>query len=141
MCSEIYSPELARILALQGAELILMPAGLTSNSSSLVDTWRTLVWARAIENLAYTAVCSNVVKEGQGGFSMLCSPEEIVLESGAEGVQVATVDLARVRWLRREQDRLVPEPKPWRTKPGSLRDWRRPDLFDAYRDLSPADAP
>lgn len=139
MCSEIYSPELARILALKGAELILMPAGLTSGASSLVDTWRTLVWARAIENLAYTAVCSNVVDERHGGFAMLCSPEEVILEAHTVGVHLATVDLDRVRWLRREQDRLVPEPKPWRTKPGSLRDWRRQDLFDANPELTRVD--
>jgi len=139
MCSEIYAPEPARILALKGAELILMPAGLTAGASSLVNTWRTLVWARAIENLAYTAMCSNVVEEGRGGLAMLCSPEEIVLESQAEGVHVAIVDLDRIRWLRSEQDRLVPDPKPWRTKPGVLRDWRRQALFDANPELTRVD--
>jgi predicted amidohydrolase len=131
ICSEVYGPELARILALKGAELLFLPAGLMGRTTSLTETWRTLVWARAVENLMCTAMCSNVVSEGELGLAMICSPEEIVLESRAEGVHVAEVDLARIRWLRTEQDRLVDEPEPWRTKPGVLRDWRRQAVFDA----------
>jgi predicted amidohydrolase len=138
MCSEVYAPELARVLAVKGAELIVMPAGLMGTKSALVDTWRTLTWARAIENLAYTAICNNIVTEGEQGLAMVCSPEEIVLESRLEGVHVATVDLDRVRWLRDQQDRLVGEPKPWRTKPGNLRDWRRQAVFDANPELGQA---
>lgn len=131
ICSEVYAPELARILALEGAELIFMPAGLMGSTTSLVETWRTLVWARAIENLVYTAVCSNVTEKGEQGLAMICSPEEILLESRDEGVHLAQIELERVRWLRHEQDRLVDEPEPWRTKPGVLRDWRRQAVLDA----------
>jgi predicted amidohydrolase len=132
VCSEVYAPELARILALKGAELIFIPAGLLGSTTSLVPTWRTLVWARAIENLAYTAVCSNVVSEDEQGLAMICSPEEVLLESRETGVHVAPVDIERVRWLRQEQDRLVDEPEPWRAKPGALRDWRRQAVLDAH---------
>jgi predicted amidohydrolase len=41
-------PQVARALALRGAELIFMPAGKDKNT--LWATWRTLIWARAIEN-------------------------------------------------------------------------------------------
>src|SRR5216117_4013888 len=44
MCSEVYVPELARAMALQGAVITLLPAGLWS--WELHDTWRTLLWAR-----------------------------------------------------------------------------------------------
>jgi predicted amidohydrolase len=131
ICSEVYAPELARILALKGAELVFIPAGLMGSTTSLTATWRTLIWARAIENLMCTAICSNVVSEGEQGLAMICTPEEILLESRAEGVHVAAVDLERIRWLRAEQDRLVDEPEPWRTKPGTLRDWRRQEVFEA----------
>ena len=50
MCSEVYMPEVSRALALRGAEIIFMPAGKDKNR--LWATWRTLIWARAIENLA-----------------------------------------------------------------------------------------
>lgn len=136
VCSEIYAPEQARILALKGAELILLPAGLTGPvrdpagyGGALYQTWRTLAWARAIENLAYTALCSNVARDGGQGIAMVCSPEDIVLEQNGEGVHVADVDLERVRWLRAEQDRTVPGESPWRTKPGVLRDWRRKEVL------------
>jgi predicted amidohydrolase len=140
ICSEVYAPELARVLALKGAEVLFMPAGLMTSTTSLTETWRTLIWARSIENLLYTAVCSNVVTEGELGLAMICSPEEIVLESREEGVHVASVDLERVRWLRCETDRLIDEPEPWRTKPGTLRDWRRQAVLDANPILLDADA-
>lgn len=138
VCSEIYSPELPRILALKGAEIILMPAGLTGpqrhpggHGGALYQTWRTLAWARAIENLAYTAVCANLPSEDSRAIAMICSPEDVLLEQHTEGVHLAEVDLDRVRWLRKEYDRTVPGASPWRTKPGVLRDWRRREVFDA----------
>ena len=48
MCSEVYMPEVTRALALRGAELIFMPAGVEKHR--LWPTWRTLIFARAIEN-------------------------------------------------------------------------------------------
>lgn len=136
VCSEIYSPELPRILALKGAEIILMPAGLTGPQrhaggygGALYATWRTLAWARAIENLAVTAICSNVPRKGSRAVAMICSPEDILLEESAEGVHIADVDIDRVRWLRQEQDRNIRGQSPWRTKPGVLRDWRRKEVL------------
>ncbi len=150
MCSEVYVPELARALAVKGAEIILMPAGLTG-PGPLYDTWRTLAWARAIENLAYTALSSNLVRPDQGGLAMICSPEQVLVESTAEGVHLAPVDLDRVRWLRSQEDgRLLHSDsagpaggettdaataRPWRTKPGTLRDWRRQAVFNANPEL------
>lgn len=138
VCSEIYSPELPRILALNGAEIILLPAGLTGPQrhaggygGALYQTWRTLAWARAIENLAITALCSNIPTPGDKAVSMVCAPEEILLEEHDEGVHVAEIDLERIRWLREQQDRNVRGESPWRTKPGVLRDWRRADLLAA----------
>jgi predicted amidohydrolase len=50
MCSEVYVPEVTRALALRGAELIFLPAGI--DKKRLWATWRNLIWARATENLA-----------------------------------------------------------------------------------------
>jgi predicted amidohydrolase len=125
MCSEVYVPELARIMALKGALITLMPAGLWG--SELHDTWRTLLWARAIENLMVTATSRNILPGG-GGHAMICGPEEILAESRRPGVLTATVDLARIQWLREETDRWL-QTWPWRTKPGIFKQWRRPELY------------
>ncbi len=62
MCSEVYMPEVTRALALRGAELIFMPAGTDKNR--LWATWRTLIWARAIENLAIVVTTQNLFDHG-----------------------------------------------------------------------------
>ena len=98
MCSEVYVPEVARALALRGAELIFMPAGKDKNT--LWATWRTLIWARAIENLALVVTTQNLFDHGERGLAMVAAPEEIMFESTAAGMTVVDVDLARVRYLR-----------------------------------------
>jgi predicted amidohydrolase len=125
ICSEVYSPELSRIVALKGAEIIFLPAGICKYE--LHETWRNLIWARAIENLAYTVTCQNILG-AEHGLAMICSPEEILLESTKPGIFIAECDLDRIRWLREERDQYGP-PLPFNTKPGVLRDWRRPELF------------
>ena len=90
MCSEVYVPEVARALALQGAELIFIPAG--DDKHRLWETWRTLIWARAIENLAVVATTQNVYGE-ERGLAMVATPEEIVLEETAPGAYYVDVDL------------------------------------------------
>jgi predicted amidohydrolase len=131
MCSEVYVPELARVLALRGAEIIALPAGLAGPHSALFETWRTVIWSRAIENLACTAVSSNLTAGREHGLAMICSPEEVLLEAHDEGVFVAAVDLDRLRWLREETDSLEGAAAGWRTKPGLLRDWRRRAVLEA----------
>jgi len=125
ICSEVYSPELSRLLALKGAEIIFLPAGVSKYE--LQETWRNLIWSRAIENLAYTVTCQNILG-AEHGLAMICSPEEILIESLKPGIFIAECDFDRIRWLRKQKDLYGP-PMPWRTKPGILRDWRRPEIF------------
>jgi len=125
ICSEVYSPELSRILALKGAEIIFLPAGICKYE--LHETWRNLIWARAIENLAYTVTCQNIFG-AEHGLAMICSPEEVLIESTKSGIVIADCDFDRIRWLREETDRYGP-PMPFNTKPGVLRDWRRHEVF------------
>src|SRR5204862_4242074 len=79
MCSEVYMPEVARSLALRGAELIFMPAGL--DKGRLWETWRTLLWARAIENLALVVSTQNMVSTDHRGLAIVAAPESILYES------------------------------------------------------------
>jgi predicted amidohydrolase len=128
MCSEVYMPEVTRALALRGAELIFMPSGVDKNR--LWATWRTLIWARAIENLAVVVTTQNLFHHGQRGLAMVAAPEEIMFESTAAGMSIVDVDLERVRHLRQTRDE-VGSSAQCAAKQGVLgAQWQRPDLHD-----------
>ena len=128
MCSEVYMPEVTRALALRGAELIFMPAG--KDKRRLWATWRTLIWARAIENLAVVVTTQNLFHHGERGLAMVATPEEIVFESTAAGLSVVDVSLDRVRFLRATRDE-VGSSEGCAAKQGVLGpQWQRPELYD-----------
>jgi predicted amidohydrolase len=130
MCSEVYMPEVTRALALRGAELVFMPAG--TDKRRLWATWRTLIWARAIENLAVVVTTQNLFTHGERGLAMVASPEEILFESTAAGVSVVDVDLERVRYLRATRDEVGSSTK-CAAKQGVLGpQWQRPELYDSF---------
>jgi predicted amidohydrolase len=130
MCSEVYVPEVTRALALRGAELIFMPAG--ADKRLLWSTWRTLIWARAIENLALVVTTQNLFHRTERGLAMVAGPEEILFESTATGVSVVDVDLDRVRYLRSTRDE-VGSSQNCAAKQGVLGpQWQRPELYDSF---------
>lgn len=131
VCSELYIPELSRLLTLQGADIIVYPAGGAINE--LLPGWRTLVWARAIENLVFTAACQNLYG-GEEGVGTIASPEGILAANTGEGLIVADLDLGRLRYLRETKESIT-FPKPYATIPGLL-EWRRPELYRALSALS-----
>ncbi len=129
MCSEVYMPEVARALALRGAELIFMPAG--KDKGTLWATWRTLIWARAIENLALVVTTQNLFTHTERGLAMVAAPEEILFESTAAGLSVVDVSLDRVRFLRSTRD-VVGSSAHCAAKQGLLGpQWQRPELYDS----------
>jgi predicted amidohydrolase len=125
VCSEVYVPELTRVLVLRGAEIILCPAGGAINE--LLDSWRTMVRARAIESLVYAAACQNLYEDGEEGVAIIAAPERVLAASPREGLVVADLDLERLAYLRAEEEHIL-FPKPYATIPGVLR-WRRPELY------------
>jgi predicted amidohydrolase len=129
VCSEIYVPELARSLALRGADIILCPAGGAINE--LLASWRTIVWARAIENLVFTAAVQNLYADDEEGVGIIAAPEGVIAQSPGEGLLVADVDTERLAFLRDREER-IEFPKPYATIPGVLR-WRRPELYGALQ--------
>ncbi len=130
MCSEVYMPEVTRSLALRGAELIFMPAG--TDKRRLWATWRTLIWARAIENLAVVVTTQNLFDHTQRGLAMVATPEEILFESSAAGLSVVDIDLERVRYLRSTRDE-VGSSQTCAAKQGLLgSQWQRPELYDQF---------
>ncbi len=130
MCSEVYVPEVTRALAMRGAELIFMPAG--TDKRRLWTSWRTLLFARAIENLAVVVSTQNLLTAKDRGLAMVASPEEILLESTQAGVMVVDVDLDRARELRNGRDSVVSS-KTCGAKEGVLSEqWQRPELYDRF---------
>jgi predicted amidohydrolase len=128
MCSEVYMPEVSRALALRGAEIIFMPAG--TDKSRLWATWRTLIWARAIENLAIVVTTQNLFSHQERGLAMVASPEEILFESTAAGCAFVDVSLDRVRYLRSTRD-APGAADTCAAKQGVLGpQWQRPELRD-----------
>ena len=121
-------PEVARALALRGAEIIFMPAG--TDKSRLWATWRALIWARAIENLALVVTTQNMFNHGERGLAMVAAPEEILFESTAVGRAIVDVSLDRVRAMRAGRDG-VGASKTFAAKQGVTGpQWQRPELYD-----------
>lgn len=133
VCSEVYMPEVSRALALRGAEIILIPAG--TAKPELWASWRTLIWARAIENLAIVITTQNLFDPADPGLAMVASPEGVLFESTAVGTFLVDVDLDPLRRLRGEEDGVTSQN---RAKAGVLTQWQRPELHGR---IFPADTP
>ena len=129
MCSEVYMPEVARALALRGAELIFLPAG--TDKRKLWTTWRQLIWARAIENLAIVVTTQNLFDSTQRGLAMVATPEEVIFESTKAGMFIVDVDLDRVRDLRSQRDG-VNSSADNGAKAGVLSQWQRPEMYEKF---------
>lgn len=128
MCSEVYMPEVTRALALRGAELIFMPAG--RDKGRLWATWRTLIWARAIENLAVIVTTQNLFDHSERGLAMVAGPEDVLYESTAAGRAIVEVSLERIRRMRASRDE-VTSSKEFAAKQGVIGpQWQRPELLD-----------
>jgi predicted amidohydrolase len=104
VCYDVRFPELYRILALEGAELVTVPAHFTTPTGK--DHWHVLLRARAIENQYYVAAPAQVGETLPGkpayGRSLIVDPWGTVLAQAPdeETVISAELDRARLRWVR-----------------------------------------
>jgi predicted amidohydrolase len=115
ICFDLRYPELYRILALRGAELITVPSAFTLRTTR--DHWEVLLRARAIENQCFV-VAPNQIGEHPGGLrsggrSLIIDPWGVVLAGAtdAEGVIVAELDFGVLRRVR-EQLPTLPRREP-----------------------------
>ncbi len=104
-------PEVARSLALEGAELLCVMANWETTQ---MDEWKTYVRARAYENAMFVAAANRVGEDitmNFGGESLIVGPRGQVFASiepdaetkkSAEGFCVARIDLDEVRKYREE---------------------------------------
>ena len=104
VCYDVRFPELYRILALEGAELLTVPAHFTTPTGK--DHWHVLLRARAIENQAYVAAAAQVGETLPGkpayGRSLIADPWGTVVAQApdVETVVTAELDRARLREIR-----------------------------------------
>ena len=105
VCYDLRFPELYRILAVEGAELITVPAAFTLFTGK--DHWELLVRARAVENQCFVAAANQWGSHEGGkasyGRSMIVDPWGLVLAQAPDedGVIVAELDKAALERVRR----------------------------------------
>jgi predicted amidohydrolase len=99
VCYDVRFPELYRILALQGAELVTVPAHFTLYTGK--DHWELLLRARAVENQYYVAAAAQIGETVAGrlsyGRSLIADPWGIVLAMAPDEETVIAAELDRQR--------------------------------------------
>ncbi len=102
VCFDLRFPELFRIAAFNGAEILSVSSQFPL---SRISHWRSLLVARAIENQCYVVASNTCLNDGLlelGGNSMIVAPGgEILAECGGEeGLVSCEIDLAALRDYR-----------------------------------------
>lgn len=104
ICYDIEFPELARVLSLRGADLIVTP---TANMVPFDSVATRLVPARAEENTLYIAYCNYVGSEGDftyNGLSCVCGPDgQDLSRADDKSDQIIVATLNRSRWNKARQ--------------------------------------
>ncbi len=102
VCYDVRFPELYRIEALDGAELITVPAAFTLFTGK--DHWELLVRARAVENQLYVAAANQWGQTAPGkasyGRSMIVDPWGVVLAVAPDEDTVISAEIDRARLQR-----------------------------------------
>lgn len=105
ICYDVRFPELYRVLAVRGAELISVPAAFTLATTR--DHWEVLLRARAIENQCFVIAPNQIGPHPPGprcgGRSMIVDPWGVVLAQApdTESAFVADLDFGTVGRVRR----------------------------------------
>ncbi|HNR02235.1 MAG TPA: carbon-nitrogen hydrolase family protein [Anaerolineaceae bacterium] len=106
ICFDIRFPELARLMALDGAKVILCPASF--NMTTGPAHWELMFRARAVENQVFSAGCASA-RDVNGSYvsygnSIIASPwGDVLARAGAEEtILYADLDLEVVEKIRKE---------------------------------------
>jgi predicted amidohydrolase len=106
VCYDVRFPELYRLLALRGAEILAVPAAFTLQTGK--DHWELLLRARAVENQAFVVAPAQWGQKADGrwtyGRSMVVDPWGTVLAQcpDRDGHALATLDLDYLERFRDE---------------------------------------
>ncbi len=101
VCYDLRFPELYRILAVEGAELVTVPAAFTLFTGK--DHWELLLRARAVENQCYVLAANQWgVVEGKASYgrSSIVDPWGVVLAQAPDGDGVVSAELDRAHMER-----------------------------------------
>lgn len=96
ICYDMRFPELFRLLALEGAQILFIPANFTLNTGK--DHWESLLRARAIENSCYVVAAAQIGKKPKFtayGRSLVIDPwgNIVAQASDTEGILLCEIDL------------------------------------------------
>jgi predicted amidohydrolase len=120
VCYDVRFPELYRLLALRGAEILAIPAAFTLQTGK--DHWELLLRTRAVENQAFVVAPAQWGQKADGrwtyGRSMIVDPWGTVLATcpDRDGYALATLDLDYLDGFRTEFPALAnrrPEAYDW----------------------------
>lgn len=106
ICYDLRFPELYRLLALEGADILLVPAAFTMFTGK--DHWHALLRSRAIENQAFVLAPAQIGPHDPNaqcyGHSVIIDPWGIVIAQAPdiEGVVVADLNFDELRRIRRQ---------------------------------------
>src|SRR5439155_15937269 len=105
ICYDLRFPELYRILAVDGCEIVTVPAAFTLYTGK--DHWEVLLRARAIENQCFVVAANQWGSYADGkasyGRSMIVDPWGVVLAQAPDedGIIVAELERERLEDIRR----------------------------------------
>ncbi len=151
ICSELFVPELGRLLMLDGAEIIVSPVHGTHSRTGirLRDTWRCVARSRAAENLYYVIVTQHLYSIKGVGYSttsagaLVAGPEEMLGTLEEPGILVIDLDMDRLRYLRTrnydEENLSKPDDPDWKPigcRPGQIFE-RYPEIYKRLAERSP----
>jgi predicted amidohydrolase len=101
VCYDLRFPELYRLLALAGAELVTVPANFTLRTG--MDHWQVLLRARAIENALYVLAPGQIGEPAPGrpsyGRSLVVDPWGTLIAQAPDLETVVVADLDRASML------------------------------------------
>jgi N-carbamoylputrescine amidase len=113
ICWDQWFPEAARILALQGADILIYPTAIGWDSKEprklyarQLDSWKTVMRGHAIANRIFVIAANRVGKEKNLSFwgnSFVCAPDGFVIKNllTKQGSIAATIDLEEIDANRR----------------------------------------
>ena len=119
ICFDAGFPEVARILQMKGAELIVCPSAWRIQD---MGVWHLNMPQRAQENSCYLAAINRYGKEGSlymGGYSIVCGPEGDIIKElteEKEDILYGTIDGQRLADFRADGGPYLP--------------YRRPELYE-----------
>jgi N-carbamoylputrescine amidase len=109
ICYDQWFPEVARIFALRGAQIIFYPSAIGSEQDkpgySSAEAWQTVMRGHAIANGLFVAAVNRVGKEGEMSFygrSFVCDPfGDFLAKAGSEAqIVFAHLDYDKIREMR-----------------------------------------